>query len=223
MSRLEVTGVNKSFGKRQILKNISLTCETGEIIGLFGRNGSGKSSLLKGILGTLKMDAVEIIINGERLKPSEVIPERMIGFLPQDTFLPKEIKVRDVIPLMFQKGEDQDKIFYSAGVAAFENKMVGKLSSGQLKYLELLLLAHLPHPFLFLDEPFSMVEPHSIELIKELLLSLRSSKGLVITDHYYRDVLQVTTRNFVLKNGRALEVTTEQDLMAHDYLKTRTT
>ena len=188
MNGLEVREVNKSFGKKQVLNDVSFSCKKGEIIGLFGRNGSGKSSLLRGIMGTLKMDFMTLAIDGEKIKPSEVIPQQKIGFLPQDTFFPKEMKVRDVIPLIFPGGEDQDKIFYSAGVAAFDGYKVGKLSAGQLKYLELLLLAHLPHLFLLLDEPFSMVEPQYIEKIKELLLPLRTSKGLVITDDYYQQL-----------------------------------
>ena len=221
MSRLQVSRVSKSFGKRQILNEVSTNFRTGDIMGLFGRNGSGKSTLLKCMLGTLKADSIKIKIDGEEIKPSEVIPRQKIGFLPQDTFLPKEMKVRNVIPLIFPKGEDQDKIFYSPGVAGFDGKIVGKLSAGQLKYLELLLLAHMPHPFLLLDEPFSMLEPQGIELVKELLLSLKTTKGLLITDHYYRDVLEVTNRSFVLKNAKAFEVENEHDLTAHEYLKMR--
>lgn len=222
MNRLEVVEVNKTFGKKQILNRVSFSCKTGEIIGLFGRNGSGKSTLLKAAMGTIKMDSVSIGIDGVEIKPSEIIPQQKIGFLPQDTFLPKEMKVREVIPLIFPKGEEQDKIFYSEGVSAFDGTKVGKLSAGQLKYLELLLLAYLPHPFLLLDEPFSMVEPQYIEKIKKLLLSLRTTKGLVVTDHYYRDVLEIATRSFILKNGKLFEVENEGDLATHHYLKTRT-
>lgn len=222
MSRLEVIEVNKTFGKRQILNRISFSCKTGEIIGLFGRNGSGKSTLLRGILGTLSMNSITIYINGENVLPSEIFPKKLIAFLPQDSFLPKEMKVRDVIPLMFPAGEEQDKIFHSDGVAAFDSKRVGKLSTGQLKYLELLLLAHLPQPFLLLDEPLSMLEPMYIERVKELLLSLKATKGLVITDHYYKDVLEIANRSLILKAGNAYAVDNEEDLMAHEYIKART-
>lgn len=219
MNRLEVMEGNKTFGKRKILNRVSFSCKTGEIIGLFGRNGSGKSTLLNGIMGTMSMDTITIYLNGENIKSAEIFPKQLIGFLPQDTFLPKEMKVRDVIPLIFPKGEEQDKIFHAAGVSVFDNKRIGKLSAGQLKYLELLLLAQLPQPFLLLDEPLSMLEPMYIEKVKELLLSLRATKGLVITDHYYKDVLEIADRSFVLKAGSAFEVEDEQDLVRHEYLK----
>ena len=219
MNRLEVVEVNKTFGKRQILNRVSLSCKTGEIIGLFGRNGSGKSTLLKGIMGTLNMDSITIYINGGNIPASEIFPKKLIGFLPQDSFLPKEMKVRDVIPLMFPKGEQQDKIFHADGVAAFDSMRVGKLSLGQLKYLELLLLAQLPQPFLLLDEPLSMLEPLYIEKAKKLLLSLKTTKGLLITDHYYKDVLEITDRSLVLNAGSIFPVANEQDLVKHEYLK----
>lgn len=219
MSSLKINGVEKSFGRRKILNDLTFSCKTGDIIGIFGRNGSGKSTLLKGMMGTEKMDSIEMEVDGKKVEPSEIIPEQIIGYLPQDSFLPKEMKVREVIPLLFSKGEDQDKIFYSAGVCAFENVKVGKLAAGQLKYLELLLLAHLPQPFLLLDEPFSFVEPLYIEQIKALLLSLRNSKGLIVTDHYYNHVLEIATHMFVLKDGRLFPAENEDHLAKLNYLK----
>lgn len=221
MSRLEIRGVCKCFGNNRILDGLSISSETGEIVGLFGRNGTGKSTLLKATMGTIKADSIQIKIDNYHYRPSEVIPSQKIGYLPQNSFLPKGMKVREIIPLMFPKGEEQDKVFYSEGVGKFDNIKVGKLSAGQLKYLEILLLCHLQHPFLLLDEPFSMVEPQYIEKIKELLLSLKPTKGLVITDHYYRDVLEVSDQSFVLKDGKLLKVENEEDLAAHKYLKER--
>ena len=219
MSVLQINDVHKSFGKRKLLAGFSFSCEKGEIIGIFGRNGCGKSTLLKSIMGTLKVPSIKIKIDEQVLTPSEVIPSQKIAYLPQEPFLPQELKVRDVIPLVFPGGEEQDRIFYAEGVAAFENKKVGKLSAGQLKYLELLLLANLKHPFLLLDEPFSMVEPLYIQKVKTRLLDLKMSKGIVITDHYYADVLEIATRSFLIKDGKKYPVENEQDLVTHEYLK----
>lgn len=216
---LEVQNINKSFGKKVILKNISFHCNIGEIIGIFGRNGSGKSSLLKIIHGTLKSNTGEIEINSEILTRKKIILSKLIAYLPQDTFLPGNIKVRNIIPLFFPDGDYQDKIFYAKGVSHIANKKIGTLSLGQLRYLEILLIGHLEHPYMMLDEPFSMIEPLYIEIIKEFLISLKSEKGLIITDHYYKDVLEVTDRNFVIKNGEQLWVKDKIDLEGFGYLK----
>ena len=219
MDLLKVTDVNKSYGKKAILKNINLDCKVGEIIGIFGRNGTGKSTLLKLIFGTAKADSILIKINSEIISQKAIIPSKRIGYLPQDTFLPKERKVREIIPFFFLKGDDQDKIFYSPQVSSFEKIKIGKLSLGQLRYLELLIIGNLNHQFLMLDEPFSMIEPIYKDVIKNLLLKLKKTKGIILTDHYYNDVLEITDENFVIKDSEIIKVADKSDLVKYEYLR----
>lgn len=219
MDLLKVTDVNKSYGKKAILKNINLDCKVGEIIGIFGRNGTGKSTLLKLIFGTVKADSILIKINSEIISQKAIIPSKRIGYLPQDTFLPKERKVREIIPFFFPKGDDQDKVFYSPQVSSFEKIKIGKLSLGQLRYLELLIIGNLNHQFLMLDEPFSMIEPIYKDVIKSLLLKLKKSKGIILTDHYYNDVLEITDENFVIKDSEIIKVVDKSDLVKYEYLR----
>jgi ABC-type multidrug transport system ATPase subunit len=219
MDLLKVTDLNKSYGKKPILRNINLDCKVGEIIGIFGRNGTGKSTLLKLIFGTVKADSILIKINSEIISQKNIIQSKRIGYLPQDTFLPKERKVREIIPLFFPNGDDQNKIFYSPQVSSFEKIKVGKLSLGQLRYLELLIIGNLNHKFLMLDEPFSMIEPIYKDVIKSLLLELKKSKGIILTDHYYNDVLEITDKNFVIKDTEKIEILDKDDLVKYEYLR----
>jgi ABC-type multidrug transport system ATPase subunit len=223
MPTLTVTGLTKSFGSKSILDNIAFGCSTGEILGIFGRNGSGKSTILKLLFGTLKANSISLTLDGTALPVKEVIPQGIIGYLPQEPFLPKNLKVRDVVPLYFSNGTMQDKIFYAPGMAKMANTPVGKLSMGELRYFELLLVGHLSHPFLMLDEPFSMIEPLYKDLIKEFLLQLKAKKGIIITDHYYNDVFSVTNRNIMLKDGKLFTIETKQELADHGYLPASTT
>lgn len=218
MDLLKVTEINKSYGKKIILKNINLECGVGEITGIFGRNGTGKSTLLKLIFGTVKADSILIKINSESISQKAIIPSKRIGYLPQDTFLPKERKVREIIPFFFPKGDDQDKIFYSPQVSSFEKIKIGKLSLGQLRYLELLIIGNLNHQFLMLDEPFSMIEPIYKDVIKGLLLELKKTKGIILTDHYYNDVLEITDKNFVIKDSEMIKIIDKNDLVKYEYL-----
>ncbi|WP_308427915.1 ATP-binding cassette domain-containing protein [Aquimarina muelleri] len=201
------------------MKNINLQCKVGEIIGAFGRNGTGKSTLLKLIFGTVKADSIHIKINSKTIFPNDIISSKKIAYLPQDTFLPKEQKVREIIPLFFPNGEDQDKIFYSPQVSSFEKTKVGKLSLGQLRYLELLIIGNLSHTFLMLDEPFSMIEPIYKDVIKDLLLKLKKSKGIILTDHYYNDVFEITNKNFIIRDAKKIEIVDKADLIKYEYLK----
>ncbi|WP_294819981.1 ATP-binding cassette domain-containing protein [uncultured Flavobacterium sp.] len=217
MQTLIAKNIKKAFGDRHILSGTTLRCNTSEILGIFGRNGCGKSSLLKILFGTMKADSLELSINGTLTAPAEIITQGIIAYLPQEPFLPKNLKVRDIIPLYYS-GDEQDKLFYSTGMEKLANTRAGNLSLGELRYFELLLVGHLSHLFLMLDEPFSMVEPLYKDLIKEFLLGLKLKKGIIITDHYYNDVFSVTDRNMVLKDGHLIAINSNSDLAAHGYL-----
>ena len=218
MSELIINKISKKFNEKIVLSNISLRIKTGEILGIFGRNGCGKSTLLKILFGVLPSDDQEIVMDNECFNPASNIKLMNISYLPQDSFLPDNITVRDVIPLYYKDGDAQNKIFYDPRIAKIERQRIGTLSLGERRYFEILLISRLPHKFLMLDEPFSMVEPIYQDSIKELLIELKKEKGIIITDHYYRNVLDVSDRKMIIKDGRAIEIENEIDLIENGYL-----
>jgi len=218
MSELIVNKLSKRFKKRIVLSDIALRIKTGEILGIFGRNGCGKTTLLKILFGTLPSDDENILIDDECFNSSRNIELMNISYLPQNSFLPKDLKVRDVIPIYYKDGDAQDKIFYDPRIAKFERQKVGTLSLGERRYFEILLISRLPHQFLLLDEPFSMVEPLFQDFIKELLFQLKKEKGIIITDHYYRNVLEVSDRKMLIRDCKAIEIENEIDLVYNGYL-----
>ncbi|WP_310993652.1 ABC transporter ATP-binding protein [Aequorivita marina] len=218
MESFKLHNASVGFGKNEVLKEVSFSLETEEILGIFGKNGCGKSTLLKMIFGTLHKGKLNASINGELYKPSKNIAEGKIAYLPQHSFLPKNIKVRDLIPIYFSGEKEQDTIFYDALIAKITNKKVGELSIGQVRYFEVLLIGNLGHPFLMMDEPFSMVEPLYKLKIQALLQKLKVKKGIIITDHYYRDVLSITTKNILIKDGVGHSIKNVEDLQSLAYL-----
>lgn len=204
------------------MKEVSFQLETGEILGVFGRNGCGKSTLLKMLFGTITKGSIAISIDDTTFNPSQNISQKQIAYLPQDSFLPRNIKVRDVIPTYFSEAKKQDKIFYDLYIASYTSKLISQLSIGQVRYLEVLLLANTNHSFLMLDEPFSMIEPIYKEQIKELLKDLKTEKGIIITDHYYSDVLDISSKNILIKEGKSHVIKDETDLHHQEYLSNNT-
>lgn len=200
------------FGEKEVLKEISFSLKTGEILGIFGRNGCGKTTLLKMIFGTLQLGSINISINDQKINPLENISKERIAYLPQHSFLPKNIKVRDIIPIYFDQEKKQEAVFYDPLIAKLAAKKIGELSLGQVRYLEVLLVGNLNHSFLMLDEPFSMIDPlHKMEISK-LLNKLKAEKGIIITDHYYEDVLRITTQNLIIKEGISIPIESKEDL-----------
>ncbi|HTN08932.1 ATP-binding cassette domain-containing protein [Agriterribacter sp.] len=214
--QLSISAITHYYGRKKILEDISFECCTGDITGLFGRNGCGKSTLLHILFGTLKPASGSIRINGAHLRNN--ISSKQIGYSHQKIFLPQHITVRNVIPLYFPGGEDQNKIFYSPGIHRMETAKVGNLSLGEQRYLQFLLVIHLHHPFVLLDEPFSMVEPVYREIIKEKIRELQTVKGFIITDHYYKDVLDIATKKLLITSGKTIPINGEYDLSAAGYL-----
>lgn len=218
MSELIVNNISKKFKKQVILSNISIRVKTGEILGIFGRNGCGKSTLLKILFGVLPSDYHNIIIDNKHFNPSTNIKRMTISYLPQNSFLPNNLTVREVIPIYYRDGKAQDKIFYDPRIAKFERQKIGTLSIGERRYFEILLISRLPHQFLMLDEPFSMVEPLFHDSIKELLVELKKEKGIIITDHYYRSVLDISDKKIIIKDGQTFDIENNIDLIENGYL-----
>ncbi|MEH6407786.1 MAG: ATP-binding cassette domain-containing protein [Leeuwenhoekiella sp.] len=219
MARLILHNATKVFGKRKILDNVNFELKTGTIMSIFGRNGCGKSTLLKVLFGTLKSTNLDLKIDDKSFSGSKIIKNQLIGYLPQFSFLPASARVRDVIPIFCEDEKMQESVFNANRMNHLTNQRVGTLSLGERRYLELLLIGNLEHPFLMLDEPFSMVEPLYKEAIIEFLISLKAKKGIILTDHYYRDAWKVSDKKYVLKEAVLKQLNTLEDLVTTGYLR----
>lgn len=212
---LEIDSVTKTFGYRQVLTDIYLKCSTGDVVGLLGRNGTGKSTLLKIIFGTEGVDNSFIRINGSIC--SNPYLAGYIAYLPQDSFLPKQLTIIQVIKLYLGK---KGITWFTKDIIIgllLESK-VGALSGGELKYLEIKLLLSLPAKFILLDEPFNGIAPIVIEHLKQMIQDYSKTKGIILTDHDYRNVLDVANRNYLLHDGALKSISNEDDLIRWGYL-----
>jgi len=215
-SLLEIDSVRKTFDTNVVLTDIYLKCETGDIIGMLGRNGSGKSTLLKILFGTLEADNKFIRIDGKiRDKPYKTINE--ICYLPQHSFIPGHLTVGKSIELYLGKNQLSD-IIDDPILLVIKNNKISQISGGELRYLEIKLLLSLNSKFILLDEPFNGVSPIMIEKIKKLISENSKSKGIILTDHDYRNVLEIANRFCLIFDGGIKEIKDKSELVRWGYL-----
>ena len=216
MNKLHVDSILKSFGTEQILTDIYLSCTSGEIIGLLGRNSSGKSTLLKIIFGSLNAENKYIKIN-EKIIHRFNQSQNIIKYLPQDNFIPGNIKNKQIIKLLCNKNGRQI-LFNHELIKPLLNKRYRYLSGGEKRLVEIFAMINSDSKFLLLDEPFNGIAPIHKEAVKEMLKKHTKTKGMIITDHDYRNIIDVASKLVLLHDGGLKDIKTKDDLKYWGYL-----
>ena len=206
---LEADGIELSFGLRKILSDVYLKCETGMITGLLGRNGQGKSCLMNIILGTLNSSSNSIRFNGSVIRNAYKKPD-LVLYLPQFNFIPKSITVATVLADFELELDEFETIF--PDFKSRSDFKVSQLSGGQRRMLEIYVIVKKPSLFAMLDEPFTHLNPIQIDKVKEFLSAEKANKGLLITDHMYNHLLDVSDRVYLLKDEKTYLTKTVSDL-----------
>ena len=216
MSLLEIDSVQLVFDGRKILTNIYFNCATTEIVGLLGRNGSGKSSLLKIIFGTLKGESQSVRLN-RKYTPQLFKKPQAVHYMPQDGFVMNYLSFDDLINI-FQLQAHLDKIFELKEIKKNRREHVGNLSGGEKKVMEIITLLYTKGEFVILDEPFSYLSPILIEKLIPHLHYQAQTKGIILTDHQYETVFQVCSKYYVLNEGILTQVKQVSELAAYGYI-----
>lgn len=214
---LEVDSVQKSFDFKTILSDVYLKCETNDIIGLLGRNGSGKSTLLKIIFGVISADFKFVRVDGiVKNKTKDLFKE--ISYLSQNNFIPNHFKVEKAISLTIE-GDKKDEFCQDEIIKTFLDKIISHLSGGELRYLEIKLILWNSSKFVLLDEPYNGLSPLMIEKINELITTNSVKKGIIITDHNYQNVISISNKLILLKEGKVHHVNDKKELIKMGYLR----
>ena len=204
---LEIDSIIKNFGTRQLLTDVYLKINTGDVIGLFGRNGTGKSVLMQIIFGTMKADRKFIRLDECKVLSAPYQHARTIAFLPQQGYLPKHEKINKLVDCYLDANVVPD--FYEDDEVAQScmERRVSQLSGGERRYLEakLLLLGNAKF-VLLVDKLIGLIKKHSEE------------KGIVIADHNYEKVLEVVNRLVLIREGVLMELTDKRGLVEQGYL-----
>lgn len=213
-NKLEISSVRLLYGDRLILSDVYLKIETGNIIGLLGRNGEGKSSLMRVIYGTIESEK-SIFINDNPVYESYKYPN-LVRYLPQHNFIPKNLSLKRVFSDFRVDYDDFVNMF--PDFKDRQKSKVGDLSGGMIRLTELFLIIKSNTKFVLLDEPFTHISPIQANTIKSIIEKEATVKGFLITDHMYRNILKVCDRVYLILNGKTRMINDVDELEKLGYL-----
>ena len=212
---LEVDGVILEFGRHRVLQDVYLKCETGQVTGLIGRNGTGKTCLMNIIYGKLKPTYQSVRINRKvYLKPYRKPSEMM--YLPQYNFIPRSLSLKRIFKDLKIDFSEFTNIFPT--FKKYYRSNLKKLSTGEQRIIEIYTILTSDTQFCMLDEPFSQVMPVHIESIKRLINKEKKKKGLLITDHLYKHIVEICDTIYLIANQKTYLTTSISDIEMLGYI-----
>jgi len=230
MHRLESKNIKKHIGKTDILHDISLYIESGEVVGLLGPNGAGKTTSFYIICGLVPPSKGEIFFDDENITkmPLHKRALRGIGYLPQESSIFKDLSVEDNLMLAaeisiknkkerIQRIEELLELF---NIEPIRQRKGISLSGGERRRAEIARALVSNPKFLLLDEPFAGVDPIAVRDIQQIIASLKKiGIGVLITDHNVRETLQICDRAYVMKAGSVLASGTSSEIRENQLVK----
>ena len=212
---LVVKNIAKSFGKRQVVRDVSLSLQRGEVVGLLGPNGAGKTTCFYMIMGLIGVDTGEISIDGEDVTrlPMYQRARLGVGYLPQEASIFRGMTVEENVLAVAELVEKDraarmaqvDSLLSELHVEHLRNQAATSLSGGERRRVEIARALASRPSFMLLDEPFTGIDPLAISDISDLVRYLKQrGLGVLITDHQVRETLQIVDRAYVMYDGEVL-------------------
>ncbi len=213
--KLIVQNISKSYGKKPILRDISIHFAQNEIVGLLGPNGDGKTTLLGIIVGLIKRDFGFFSVSDQDITNLPIYMRARLGiaYLPQESSVFQDMSVIDNIKAILEiKNQNRQEVEQKAlelldefSITHLKNKPATTLSGGERRRLEIARSLATNPRFILLDEPLAGIDPLIVKDIKTLILLLKNRNiGVLITDHNARDTLDIVDRAYIIYDGKVL-------------------
>lgn len=205
MSLVEFKNVNKKFDEKQVLKNVNFTIENGKIIGLLGKNGMGKSTIIKLMNDLLTPTSGEILVNGKKVG---IESKRTISYLPERTYLDKSMNVNQVFNFFMDFYEDFNiekakKLLIDLNLCLTDN--LSKMSKGMLEKLQLVLVMSRDVDLYVLDEPLGGVDPATRDYILDTILTnFKEGSSVLISTHLISDIERILDHVIFIDKGEII-------------------
>src|SRR5256885_1657901 len=212
---LRAEGLMKRYRKRVVVSDVSLTVESGEVVGLLGPNGAGKTTCFYMILGLVPIDRGSVTLDGEDLTHLPIFRRSRLGlsYLPQEASIFRKLTVAQNIQAVLElQGVEREEV-QGRLEALLDDLHIGhlraspalSLSGGERRRVEIARCLATNPRYILLDEPFAGIDPLAIDDIREIILYLKKQGiGILITDHNVRETLGITDRAYIMSEGRIL-------------------
>ena len=216
----------KKYGKRTVVKGVSIEVEQGEIVGLLGPNGAGKTTSFYMITGLIKPNGGQIFLDDEEITklPMYRRAQKGIGYLAQEASVFRTMSVQDnILSVMEMAGfekeyrlERLESLIDEFGLHKVRKSLGIQLSGGERRRCEIARALAINPKFILLDEPFAGVDPIAVEDIQHIIAKLKTKNiGIIITDHNVHETLAITDRAYLLYEGTILESGTAEQLASN--------
>jgi len=222
---LSVVSIAKSYDKRAVLTDVSVSVGKGEVIGLLGPNGAGKTTCFYSVMGLVKPDSGRIMLDGEDITGLPMYRRAILGlgYLPQETSIFRGLSVEKNISTVLELSVPDadarkarlDQLLDEFGLTRLRDAPAMALSGGERRRAEIARALAANPSIMLLDEPFAGIDPISIADIRDLVKNLRTRNiGVLITDHNVRETLEIVDRAYIIYDGRVLFTGSPEELVA---------
>ncbi|MGF1747236.1 MULTISPECIES: LPS export ABC transporter ATP-binding protein [Vibrio] len=231
MALLKATHLAKSYKNRKVVSDVSLSVESGQIVGLLGPNGAGKTTSFYMIVGLVARDEGSITIDDEDISilPMHSRAKMGIGYLPQEASIFRKLSVEHNILAVLEtrneltQEERQDRLedlLEEFSIQHIRKSAGMALSGGERRRVEIARALAANPQFILLDEPFAGVDPISVIDIKKIIEHLRDrGLGVLITDHNVRETLDVCEKAYIVSQGHLIAEGTPEDVLNNEHVK----
>ena len=229
-SSLHVAGLQKQFKNRQVVKNVSLDINSGEVVGLLGPNGAGKTTSFYMIVGIIAADDGSIVLDGQEMRhlPIHVRAQRGLGYLPQEASIFRKMTVRENIQAILEiSGHNKQEIAAEVNrllddlnIGHIKDSPAVALSGGERRRVEIARVLATKPRFILLDEPFAGVDPIAVIDIQNIIAFLKERGiGVLITDHNVRETLRICDRAYIISEGSVLATGLPEELVQNERVR----
>ena len=231
MAQLRANNLAKAYRGREVIQDVSLAIDSGQVVGLLGPNGAGKTTCFYMIIGIIPADRGAITVNGEDIT-RYTMHERArkgIGYLPQEASVFRKLSVGDNLLAILQTRRDlnrkqrrarRDELLEEFHVEHLRDSLGQSLSGGERRRVEIARALATEPDFILLDEPFAGVDPISVSDIKHIINHLRDRGiGVLITDHNVRDTLDICEKAYIVGEGRIIAAGTTDEVLENQEVR----